>query len=103
MKVRNSLIFILIGTLFSFNTIAQPSTNLDSLKSYRLNNLDYKLEFLAPLRDGNEKSTIKLSRFNSNTLPFFCKMEHQLQLKSRIPVKIRLGNVDYVNKMESKD
>lgn len=32
----------------------------------------------------------------------FCKLEHKLQLKARIPIKFRLGTLDYVNKLEGK-
>ncbi len=36
------------------------------------------------------------------TLALFCKIEVQLEEMSRIPVKFRLGSVDYVDQLESK-
>ena len=41
-------------------------------------------------------------KFNVGTLPFFCKMEHKLSAKAKIPVRIRLGSLDYVNRLEGK-
>lgn len=35
-------------------------------------------------------------------LPFFCKIEHKLYKKVRIPVLFRLGSVEYVNQLEQK-
>lgn len=40
--------------------------------------------------------------FNADELPIFCKIEHLLGLRSQFPVKIRLGDVDYVDNLESK-
>jgi hypothetical protein len=42
------------------------------------------------------------SRTYADQLPFFCKMEHKLSVNARIPVRIRLGSLDYVNKLEGK-
>lgn len=40
--------------------------------------------------------------FSADQLPIFCKIEHLLGLQSQFPVKIRLGDVDYVDNLESK-
>lgn len=42
------------------------------------------------------------SRMYVDQLPFFCKMEHKMSINARIPVRIRLGSLDYVNKLEGK-
>ena len=35
-------------------------------------------------------------------LPFFCRIEEMMSVQARFPVRIRLGNLDYVNKLEGK-
>lgn len=42
-------------------------------------------------------------RWDANQLPFFCKVEHQWGKKMALPVKFRLGSVQYVDALEGKD
>lgn len=41
-------------------------------------------------------------RFDADELAFFCKLEYQIEQKTRIPVRFRLGSVDYVDYLEGK-
>ena len=40
--------------------------------------------------------------FRVETLPFFCKIEHQMAKKANMPIKLRLGDVPYVDYLEGK-
>lgn len=47
--------------------------------------------------------TKQRSIFDVQALPIFCKIEHKLAKTSNINVMMRLGSLDYVNKLEGKD
>lgn len=40
--------------------------------------------------------------YSVDQLPFFCKMEVKMEKAFKFPVKVRLGEVQYVEKMEGK-
>ena len=41
--------------------------------------------------------------FKAECLPIFCKIEHKLAKSSKVNVMMRLGSLDYVNKLEGKN
>lgn len=42
------------------------------------------------------------SVFSVEALPFFCKIEYKMGLNKSLPVKFRLGDVQYVDELEGK-
>jgi len=55
-----------------------------------------------PAKD-SMRSIIQPMIFDEKRLPIFCKMEHKIAKSSKINVMMRLGSLDYVNKLEGKD
>ena len=43
------------------------------------------------------------SVFDADKLPLFCKIEHKLSKNSNLNIRMRLGSLDYVNKLEGKN
>lgn len=42
------------------------------------------------------------SIFSVETLPFFCKIEYKMGFNKKLPIKFRLGDVQYVDELEGK-
>lgn len=41
--------------------------------------------------------------FNSRTMPIFCRWEFKLEQKTKFPIKLRLGTVQYTDNLEQKN
>lgn len=56
------------------------------------------------VKPGSQKGLFQKSLPNfNNRLPFFCNIEHEVEKSSKVPLRIRLGSLDYVDILESKN
>jgi hypothetical protein len=65
------------------------------------NNTPQVITPLMPSASSRLGVTVSLM-FSANSLPFFCKIEHTMAKGQKLPLKFRLGSVDYVDEMEGK-
>ncbi len=76
----------------------QKTLQVNTVKDYMRSTLSVFIPGLVPLAPTNVVSP----NFYVNNLGFFCKQELKLQGYTRIPVKLRLGSVQYCDWMEGK-
>ena len=50
-----------------------------------------------------EESIMRVTKKYSEDLGIFCKLDNQFDNKMRMPLRFRLGTLDYVNKYEGKN
>ncbi len=61
------------------------------------------LRTLPPFASSRETNAPSLApHWSAECLPFFCRIEHNLGKVSVVPVKFRLGSVEYVDWLEGK-
>ena len=100
MNLKHKRIFALIVKFVLCSFIINAQNSVDSAKrniTHPLSGYDNVLFF-------KNQSPITLpGNFYAKQLPFFCSKELQVQKAVGIPVKFRLGSVEYCDKMEGKN
>lgn len=61
-----------------------------------------KPNYAKSLQVSQPASIVFLPKWSAESLPFFCRIEHQWGHQQRIPLKFRLGSVEYVDWLEGK-
>lgn len=104
-KFKLKFLTLLCISSFCSETYSQnPDLLFTSIDQYKSYIFAKHLEPINKKKDShaNQKLQLEKSIFQKNELPLFCKMEFLINQKSQIPVKIRLGDVEYVDMLESK-
>lgn len=87
----------------SFSKLAKKQSN-QFLTRYTLVKPHFDLDYKKAEYSGSmlfeSKKSIPLIDYNTS---FFCRVEHRLSLSTNIPIKMRLGDLDYVNFLEGKN
>jgi hypothetical protein len=91
-KVRQRIFINLVVFLLMFSTKIFAQQKQDSIQLKKSFADQYKAVRLTPLTPD----------FYIRHLGFFCRKEILLEKKTSIPLRFRLGTLEYVNKMEGK-
>jgi hypothetical protein len=109
------LIVVLIMSIFRINVLAQKSDFFVAKKlvfsGSLFDNIKLYHGFILPVKQDKPvllpKETITSSQIISGSfyvdhLGFFCRKELQVERSTHIPLRFRLGSLDYCNKLEGK-
>jgi hypothetical protein len=95
------IIVIVIFSFLSIGLFGQDTLTVVKRKKIKLTS---SLDRMTNSMDLPTLSVLKQrSIFDAKKLPIFCKIEHKLAKSSKINVMMRLGSLDYVNKLEGKN
>lgn len=110
-KLIISTIFIIMGltahaqisgkSILELRQAAIPSFQLSSFPIFQSSNFPI-LPFSKFTSNGfYSKPTVPIL-YSYHELAFFCKIEVKLEKAVKLPIKFRLGDVDYVDRLEGK-
>jgi hypothetical protein len=94
-----------IKAQIGLSTISSSPPQYFHLKTYYKSPKSFDIKNSALL---NTNKTIPLKpkalpmAFSVECLPFFCKIEYKMGIHQKLPIKFRLGDVQYVDELEGK-
>ena len=101
--VAKYLIVALVILLVPIIGVGQHNSHLITKEVNKLN-LTSPLDRLYKFPKGIKQNRLQQrSIFEVEKLPLFCKIEHKLSKNSNVNLRMRLGSLDYVNKLEGKN
>ncbi len=108
MKLKNKIekIFLLfIFLFFIFNFTHAQGVGMNDLPKKNIMPKQYTLN--VPTQPNTifsfpNTSNVFIKPFDKKNLPFFCRIEYDMVKQKNIPVKFRLGDVQYVDELEGK-
>lgn len=83
-----AIAILFLGIAYSQEKIPEKQPFVFIVKQYNLTNC--------------KKTTIVEPNFVSKNQGFICRQEWLLEKKTGLPLRVRLGSLDYVNKLEGK-
>ncbi len=103
--IFTAIILLIFNQLIAAQTVGLTINNFKKAmeappqyKSLFLTKLSLKTADNQPI---TTNKTVKIpSVFCVEALPFFCKIEYKMGLNKSLPIKFRLGDVQYVNELE---
>lgn len=93
------LVMLVVTCLWSVSILAQEKVvlaNRDLAQFFKPNPI------LFDSSSAQYLITNELNKFDVSALPIFCRNEYKWSQLSGINVRLRLGSLDYVNKLENK-
>ena len=108
--IKSVLIACLLPILPALATAQKVGLSLNNLKAPSKLPPQYSTVFLQKNTTKSvDNQTVSIKKpmlvpsvFSVDALPFFCKIEYKMGLNQKIPVKFRLGDVQYVDQLEGK-
>jgi hypothetical protein len=84
-KLLSVIVLLMCNKIFAQSSIMFTKVTIDSTIMHR-------------------KSVMEVDKYDPNKLPFFCKIEYKMGInsKTKMPMKFRLGDVQYVDELEKK-
>ena len=103
-NMQNRLMTTIIGFLFCNPLFAQNSKNVSSFDLNLINKYN-NTEFQVPDSLSRLPQLTKAPNYLGiyhKELGVFCKLENKALKQNNVPIKMRIGDVQYVDKLESK-